>query len=782
MATKVKVTNRKFFNEYRNGSSFSSNTSEFTTRLQGNAGEKLKMTVTVDVATIVNEDQSVKITYDSTRSMLTSRLLDWADEGIWNGADLIIEWNGQSGNPTSVTATCEGISNDGAYLILDSTGKTNLDSAGLEDGEVRSDLVIKVSTVYDFARYKFGIIPNERRLNDYKSELDGTPQAYYLQDITGSLQSMTYSSREIGSNTGTVQIKFDSTTSSYIHTYTLEHEFRLPFYQERDKSNLNNDVVPERYKGDKSFKYCSSLEFGGDGDNTTVIYADNGDIGSVGWFNENFNGFTNFYSVSDFAVSNASSTGVLEATETNTVTFTISSSSPIGFGGSEKIILTHVKLATTEDYSNRQTSLDTNFILSQVTQTEGAAAASNGIFSNVTVTLNSGDLDVSAEIDFSADQQALITDTDQYLIFFTIATQNLSTPQKMDRVNQIASVGTYSKDEDVTGLIGTPQLDIFRPSQAYSGTGYTDFNGFDGDIYGMKYTMTTDVSSGALIKDAVLYLVGWSSSTDFFKILPLQRFPIDRIRTCNDGTYTYQVLSYSGTNNLDLPSGHNLKEVFVEATIPGSPSANQSWEFRTGFQIPFRSWVANNNVPDCFTDYTLPNDGRNNVTSNYDDGTYDIRLMLEMTIQNDTGEDTIYRVRSDAGTIRSRNTTLSGFTYVITYEDESGKGLDEISSYQNTQIIITISHSSGTLATSALEGQIWLAVQDSEEAANYLSTVEDFTSRDNPLIPSDTQSTGNTQFVEIVSTLNQVVLYCKTDYTKLDKDKTYSVYPDLIPR
>ena len=119
-----RVISKKFFNQYRNGVNFTDNLTEFTDRLQGNVGEKLKLVEEIEVSTIVNEQRAIEMTYidNSTSASLISDLLNFELEGLFNGANLSIDFNG-----STFTATVENITGSSKQeLVLDSASNTNL--------------------------------------------------------------------------------------------------------------------------------------------------------------------------------------------------------------------------------------------------------------------------------------------------------------------------------------------------------------------------------------------------------------------------------------------------------------------------------------------------------------------------------------------------------------------------------------------------------------------------------------------------------------------------------
>jgi len=191
------VISKKFYNQYRNGSTFTLNLTEFTDRLQGNTGEILQLVEVIEIATIVNEEKTIDITFNENSSgsfaILDASLLDFVQEGLYNGAILSIDLLG-----TTVTATCEGVTgSSNQELKIDSTGRTNLLGAGWEDGDINSDVVITITNHPTFLTYKYGINPNKSTTPNYLSPLDNNEQAYQIRGVlTGVASPMTWIGKE----------------------------------------------------------------------------------------------------------------------------------------------------------------------------------------------------------------------------------------------------------------------------------------------------------------------------------------------------------------------------------------------------------------------------------------------------------------------------------------------------------------------------------------------------------------------------------------------------------
>ena len=678
MANKFTVISKKYFNQYRNYdftlADWVLNLTEFTERLQGNVGEKIYLEEVIEVGTIVNEEQATEQEFIALTDTIRGTFFDYSDEGIYVGAAIQIEFDNQI-----VSATVERITNGGSDLVIDSAASTTINASKWGKDTIRKDVVIKVTTRPDFLLYKYGLNPNSRTFPSYLSPLDGCEQSYQLQGITGSYQQMRFTGKEQGSDLGVVEVKFDTTRASYLHQFTLTHEFIIPFYTEGELSNIQNEINPTYLKRNDSIKYGNGFFFGGAKNDTVLSYEDLGDIGNVGYFNDNFNGFENFYAIEDYTVTNASNTGKIEITETNTVTFSITSSSAIGFSGGEDIILYNSKLPNSQEYTNQKEPFEDVWVFDEVKQTEGSpAAGSLKSFSNFTVTLNAGKLDVSVDVSFTPDDQDRFSEGDADLLYFTIATQNLSSPDTVDRTNVIVRGDDVTKNTEQKGLISGWQPNIYKHSEFDSGVGYTDLNGWDGDLNGQDWTFTLDISGDSVISSAK-FLVVADDGTDFF-ILSSQNIPYTIQTTTNTSNQQFQVLNVDIQNNLTLPSTELLNRVKFDSIVPGAPSTTQTFNGSIGFQVPWRDWVENLNVPISFYDNSEPNNNRNEKTSNYDDGTYDIKTCLQLVVSTPVDTEaplganflTTYNLLSDGSVISDFDTNGGTFVGSVKLYDLTG--------------------------------------------------------------------------------------------------------------
>lgn len=782
------VISKKFFNEYRNGVAFGDDLTEFTDRLQGNEGEIVQILEQIEINTIANARQVIDMTFfeNSALSYCTfvAPLINFVDLGFYNGATLQIEFDGN----VITVGTCEGITGNGNKTIkIDSIGRSALLAAGIVDGDQSQSIVIKVTSPPEYLLYKYGLNPNSSTAPNYVSPYGGQ-QNYQLKAITNSFQTMTWIGSLEGSNLGTVRLKFDTTNENFKHLFTIEHTFKIPYYIQGQIVNLNGVTNPPDLLGANSLKYGNGFFFGGNTNVTVAIFEDLGGVGNVGYFDENFNGFPKNYTIENLSISNSANTGTLEGTLVNTVTFDVVSSAGNWTAAVDELIFTHTKLPTQAEYFEQNTDFDDIWLFENIKTVEGAAPISNlgGMLSLFEFSIDGGDptrLNVRVFITFDSARQLLIDENVDFLLYVTTAHNDLSDPDLMDRVNLIVNQGEYTNDNDVPGLVTKWTPLIHEEWDGITGSKFfTNFDGWDGDFIGFAFSFDTQAEDDAIVKDFKVHLA-LDNGTDFFPLLtipiPLTNFQIGTVDV--DGI-NFQILNKDFNASFNMPDTVQLNQIELEAIIPTSPApTTQSWEGRLGFRVPWRDWIQNLNVPASFIDYSEPQNGQNEKTSNYSGVSgFKVKAIIELNMGSSTGADTTYFLLSDDSEILDFDDAGGGtFSAVTKLYDEDGDITDNIFIDQNVRIEIEFSHTLGTLVVGDTWGRIWIEADQTTLQPYDLSTELDLNDINSPLQPTDTLATGNTQFVEIVSVNNLVTLICQTNRDNLTAGLVYNLYGRL---
>jgi len=772
MASNFSVIENKFYNQIKNGIAFSNSLGQYTTSIKSNSGDVIKLVQTIELAVSVNLDETELMTistlpFDATNAEIKANSIDWFAEGIYPSASIRVERGGLSYNITVLNIT--GVGN--TKLVISDANMTGMIAAlGLTDLGEYSDLVFKLISVPTHCIFKYKLNPLTLAVPNYDSPLDDNEQSYYAKAIPTSptFETMAFLGGENGSSMAEVEIAYLTTYENYRHRFQINHIFKNPYYVSGELTNIQEAIKPALLSGSNTLKYDNYFEMGTSAYHNS-IFNNYGLTGDCGYFEENYNGNINNYTVENVVITNASATGKLESTETNTLTFDVVTTGTwnAGVGG----VLSHSKLPTLAEYQNKTEAFDSIWLFDNIFNNESGAAASSGIYTNFEFSITASDtISVSVDIDFSASQQLKISDTSYYALWFGIANEDLTDADLIDRVNLIIDVDRYSKNTDVANLITNYNPKFREEFRGLSGVSYTNFNGGDGDLWSMEFPFQLDTTKEAQIVKAKFKIIAESSS-DLFQVGNSIDFPIGLPLLSTDGTYVYQIINIDSNNLLNIPEHAPLKTLEATINIPAVlPSTTQDAVFKTGFQVPWRDWIENLNVPVSLYDATKPQNNRNNKTSNYSAlSTYSIYGVLELSISNNVEPvNTIYELYSDQSTIIDFDSAgWVGFSGDVKLYDEDGVEVSELEDGRDLIIKIECTHGSGVLSPQTLAAFVWIEINGATASPSYLSSSFDYSSSENRLQPSDELGTGNTQYVEILSETNKVTLICKTNSDNL---------------
>lgn len=782
------IESQKFYNQFRNGQNFSLNLTEYTDNITGNVGEIQKVVTELTTSTEVYASDFGSVTYTELTSQGQFEFSgSWFNEGISVGATIQIEWDGNTVEETV-------ISSNGSLGNTLRTTKVNLGS--LLDG-ARTDFVFKVKSAPNFLYYKYCLSPLTSSTNNYTSPFDANEQAYYaylsglttLNTLGGAIESW---------NLGAVTAEFISTTvinGSYVHEYAFNHTFKIPYYIDGQLGNIDNLTPPNNLIGSNTYKYGFGVFMAENNSDVNRNFEYTGNSGSVGYFNENFNGFANNYEILNLEFSNGNQ---LEGTLSNTVTFQIKNNS-IDFVTGDTIILTHSKLPSENEYSNKIDVFDDIWLFENIEIEIDAVATSGTIFDSAEVTLNADPtlLDVTIDIVYTTAQQLLIEEDKNYLLFATVGNPLLD-PAIQDRVNLIIDQNNWDYDNDVYGLVQNNVIKFLNSNNEIGNSSYpTDFKGWDGDFVGCRFNFETKADENAFISNAVFRLMGYDG-TEYFEInstqIPVPNF---QIVTVDSALVPYQICNTDVQNGYNITSAESFNRITLESTVPATSGTWQEWTGSLAFKVDWRSWIQNLNVPNVFYDSAEPNNNQNQKTSNYSNTNgYDIYAVIDLTISKAfytsnvagtkitlAGVDpnpTVYRLKSESSLILDFDDdgALGSLVTAETfYYDENNNLTENLFINENVRIEIEFTFTS---LPAKVEGEIIIEPENTTQQEWRLSTAKDWTNNESPLKPTDTLLIGNTTLVEQTVSGNVITLICQTNRDNLNNGINYNVYGRLF--
>jgi hypothetical protein len=436
--------------------------------------------------------------------------------------------------------------------------------------------------------------------------------------------------------TGSVKARFAQQTTIYIQKFEIEHEFTIvPYYLDGELSNLQNNVIPPLLTGTNSLKYVFNPEFRTvlSNPNTKKSFQSEDTLGSVAWYNENFNGFNSIYKVNSVtyeeqATSNSAS-GLLVGQKTRV---TIQLEHLTGtFSAGDKVGVYVSYLPEQSEYENTTLSdLKDNFIYDRAFQTSGNAGPivsdfikEMGVFAPIGNTMS-----LYFDVEYSPTQQAFISgkiaQTPTYFVIGVQAGDNSLTNTASDRVVLLADVEQYDESPDIPDLMDVDKFNIYAHNEPIgAGSFSTDKTSWNEDGLVVDFNFTLDLNKQAFMNSLDFKLVAYNPSTNQFWELDSYSFsPATAI--VSGGV---QQLNETTTRGYILKSGDQFNDVQIAV---GSQAAGiQNYAGRFAQKISWQDWIQNLDVDPIFYDATEPNDNLNDKASNYSllNG-YEIRLAI----------------------------------------------------------------------------------------------------------------------------------------------------------
>lgn len=775
--TEYKVIFQEFRNEFRNGSNFLTDPTDFSVDLKTNAGELNQVIQTVQIHVIINPDEIQLIqfntTADATYGEFVGTGVNFINEGLYTGAVIDVFWSGVG----PISTTVQLITGPGFNTIR--VVKAALITAGITDGQVGTDFIFRLTSYPDVLVYKYGLNALGSTGTNYTGWYDLNEQAYFITNLTTSLQTMTPVGLGIISwNLSSVQAKKDGTVSTYFHQYTVEHIFRVPQYVEGEYTDIFAGTSPNRYIGTNTIAYDNGWFFGGTTAGNNIKAEIKGGNGNVGFYRESYNGFANNFEILNVAITNADNSGVFEGTVVNTVTFQVKNYAA-NFTSTSKLIIYHSKLPTVTEYENKPTAWATIWMFESLSTVASASPVSGTIITNFNTTVNADPtlLDVTADIQYTTDQQALILNGSNYLLW--VSAGNLGALNPDNRVSLPVSIGAFSKNLDIPGLITSAQVDFYEFFDNSLADPRANWTGFNGDVG--RTSLSIDKLSN--IVDA---RTTYSISKVEFKIFATDgtltgellniNVPLGPPQFINSNGYKHQIINSDVPGGFNMPQTLAINRMVATSTIPPSASPTQAAFFRIGFQTPWRDWLYNASIPYEFYDTAFTNNNQNYKTSNYSNvNGFEVWAAWYVTMLVG-GIETIYEILPPESNVYDFDTNDGTFTATTTYYDQVGNLTNNLYIDQNVLIKMDFVHALGTITLADIEAYMWIERDGSSVQPSFLHSSLDLTDPLNPLEPSQEVSGTNIQFVEIVSANNLVTIYCRTNRDNLQAGVTYNTY------
>jgi len=568
------------------------------------------------------------------------------DDGFAVGETFSVQF-GYDANGQSGSGTISAISEDGFTIFSDISTLTN------DSYDSTVECLVAGTNNLDNCIYRFGLIENEESFNTY-SKLTGDDQRYYIKDISGSPTFGTISGNIKGwaSEVESIFVQknansnipinrepnFSGTGSGPITNsvlnYTIRHQFPLlPFYVVGQLDNIKNLIAPEFLAGSNSLKHIFEATFKrniSDEENNKQVRFQSID-GSVGFFDENFNGIQSQYSlISIEYFDNASGlpndsllvqgvTKVVVQIDSADGTFTVNT----------PIVAVHSYLPEDEEeYLESQDYFNENFAFESVPEGSGGS-----IVTGVNSTLvNANTLEVEIFINVSSVKPELTAESN-YLLALTVENETL-TQSNSDRATLLLDVNTYDLNPDIPDLLFVESQENFSWIDDTSIVGYNDFQGWIEDSILSKFEFKLDREvKGAVLNSFSYKIVAFNTITEeYFEIQSIPFVLSNEVIDSSTGDQLIQINADRG-----LAVGNNIFNTLVLSTEATRTGDFRHYTGQIATKIDWQEWLSLPNADTVFYDNSQPNNGLNKNSSNYSlNKDYELKGLLYFEVSQDS--------------------------------------------------------------------------------------------------------------------------------------------------
>jgi len=682
---KVIDISTEYRNEFKNGNSFSDNPMDFTQNYTGVVMEKVQAKITASVQWYANADFTDTWNIDNVNNIISRSIGDFRIDGFKAGQKFVFitDYSIDPTSPQEFEATIDFIRDEGKRIDFTVTSGLVTTTGNQSDVAIRAkgnDSANYLTGLF----YKFGFVENSGAI-DFTSPVTGNNMTYQAGNIprVAGANQMQPVGNIIDWVTGTTNIEFVS-DSDFEQVYEITHEFVVhPWFKDGELNNLKQGIPPNEFEGSNSLKHIFTLDFRQvlSNPNTSITNDFTNILGSVGWFDENYNGLGKAYNVLSVSYQDTTTLEAVESLQAGlntTLTIEIekiNGAIPLG----QKVGLFVSLLPPQSQYQDKKTNLLDNFLYDGIYHVEGDP---NSTGANIIKTLSSsivgGNLIIVAELEYSNAQKGVLSSISNpnYIIGVSLADESLLNVNT-DRLTLNADTRPYIVSGDVAGLISFDKFDIhFSGSKIGIDSGVTDFIGWNEDSLAVEFnfTLNRDSLKEAFLNTISFDLIAFNDVTnEFFK---LESTNIDISGAVISSGI--QQMEVSKNRGYLFEDGNQFNEVSITTGLLIGSLQNYSGVFAQ--KIRWEDWIKNLSADPIFYDLLQPNDGLNNKSSNYSlSNDYSIRLSVSANVQglNDLGVSvaTDYLILSPAITVNDFNV---GANYTATTQIFRLSNLTEI--------------------------------------------------------------------------------------------------------
>jgi len=663
------------------------------------------------------------------------------------------------------------------------------------------DAAICVVTPFQGITYFYNMIENQAATT-YTSLIDGETQRFSTNNADAtdpSLTPMNYEGIKSYQVNASCFVKGRGIVDG-IQKFTIIHNtFITPLFLQAQYNDLLSRTAPDYFLGGNCLRYVTTIDAGRSlTDPNTIQTIEFSELqGNTGWFNENFNGGINYYSIDSYSlerVSDSTALTALELTEQVEATITIKNTTNSPFVNGDTFVVSNFCYLPNDEayYQNNGNTFRENFFFDRVGNVLGSGFVNGDNFTSDQQMLlgaeatfvSASEIEVKITFDAATAAQAIISarDVGRYMMWITTEDYNLNKANS-DKVALLVDVNDFFIQLTDINLVTSNSVFIQHPFEDVADGEATvsafpvddivarsdfniDFTNYLND--GIKINAITNqiVVANGVNPDIILEdtTISTSASPLLNGLVPIINVNQDRI--------------------FKIPAGEIRKVIDIQRNSSLDSGDTYHWYCNYPFMHRWEYWE-NQPIPSFLPvgiyDTNEPNNGLNEQWHRYTTvAGWSVYHRLKFTIEQN-GE-IFQQIFDNAYTSNDFNSNAEwGNESIISYDVVTGNpivngGTKLIQGYTDTKIVATFEKIAGDIPLiDEVEVVIWIETKEKGGISDIRRI-------------SSVYPTGANTWFKSTDTSNKVVknktgsVYtgeCLIDSSKLPADNNYTVYARL---
>lgn len=621
--------------------------------LLGNVGVWQKLTLRVEFKVAIDFDTTNALFMEEPNVFTLTNGSTWRDNGFDVGDTFTVQWTTQNIGGGATTSTVNGtiIQIDGNTMYSNNstlgTGaqESNIYPVQLADKKIHSVFITKTNDSPPESIYfnPFHLPNNQISSVNPSSFIDGTITEFLAENVDlltfGQTQSFTFLGNQSGMSIANCDLTY-VTKVGRKYIYDIEMVFMISSFFD-DITNFQTDTAPSVVFDVASLAANYNIIGYPTANNPNVTIKNDPQItkqlGNTGWFNENYNGLPNVFTISSVSYLNASGTAVNQLDYQNPITLRAVIDDIPNVTGQTKCTFGFAWIPI-EDAAFKD--LTTPFYQNVKMNTGGGAATFSDVFTVSTAidpTLRSGysndgaSMDVrnirfqntaANQITFEAEfvpNAAFATFMDardisdrNYILWINVGDQTEVT-NKSDRVCLLLDFNQLDTFIEPVGAFAGMSIDFLDHTQDENSTPNAcgvDMRIEDGILAKVLFQVDTAVSPTIPIPTGITYGIMIERASDGLQYF-LESESIDLTQFPDPTQY-----NFSASRGFKLVANNDKNFIKVDYFPSLDSGTLKGVRGLYGFKVRWEDWIARTNVPievrNTFFDNSLKSNGLSN--------------------------------------------------------------------------------------------------------------------------------------------------------------------------